>query len=312
MININEHQVRELVPMSDAIEAMRWAFTQLSNGNVLLPNRSSMDIPDKNATTLVMPAYAMGSPYFTVKIVSVNYSNPQKDLPMINAVVHVFNAEKGEQVATLDGDTVTAIRTGAASGLATDLLAREDVKTGAIFGTGVQARTQIEALTNIRQLDKILVFSREKRSARSFCDFIMNNFSLEAEASVHEDLSKADVICTATPATMPLFDHTHLNHGVHINAIGSFKPNMQELPIKTINNAKVVVDHRSACEQEAGDLIIPVQNGQWSFDQIHGEIGEVVSGKVMGRETNNEITVFKSVGIGIQDLALANMIMDRV
>ena len=112
MININEHQVRELVPMSDAIEAMRWAFTQLSNGNVLLPNRSSMDMPDKNATTLVMPAYAMGSPYFTVKIVSVNYSNPQKDLPMINAVVHVFNAEKGEQVATLDGDTVTAIRTG--------------------------------------------------------------------------------------------------------------------------------------------------------------------------------------------------------
>ena len=298
--------------MSDAIEAMRWAFTQLSNGNVLLPNRSSMDIPDKNATTLVMPAYAMGSPHFTVKIVSVNYSNPQKGLPMINAVVHVFNAEKGEQVATLDGDTVTAIRTGAASGLATDLLAREDVKTGAIFGTGVQARTQIEALTNIRQLDKILGFSREKRSARSFCDFIMNNFSLEAEASVHEDLSKADVICTATPATMPLFDHIHLNHGVHINAIGSFKPNMQELPIKTINNAKVVVDHRSACEQEAGDLIIPVQNGQWSFDQIHGEIGEVVSGKVIGRETNNEITVFKSVGIGIQDLALANMIMDRV
>ena len=140
----------------------------------------------------------------------------------------------------------------------------------------------------------------------------MNNFSLETEISVQGDLREADIICTATPAKKPLYDHAHLNHGVHINAIGSFKPDMQELPIKTINNAKVVVDYRSACEQEAGDLIIPVQNGQWSFVQFHGEIGEVVSGKVIGRETNSETTVFKSVGIGIQDLALANMIMDRI
>ena len=312
MITIDKDQVRDLVPMSEAIAAMRWAFMQLSNGNVFVPNRLSMDIPDKNATTLVMPAYVLGSPYYIVKIVSVNYSNPHKGKPLINATVHVFDVKDGKQAAILDGDAVTAIRTGATSGLATDLLARKNVKVAAIFGTGVQASTQVEAVINVRKWEKILVFSREESSASSFCDFIMTSFSIVAEIGSEKNLKEADVICTATPAEEPLFNYDQLKSGVHINAVGSFKPHMQEVSIETIVNAKVVVDHRRACEQEAGDLIIPSETGQWSFDQLHGELGEVANGKIPGRELEEEKTVFKSVGNAVQDLALANMIMEKI
>ena len=312
MVILNKKQIYKMVAMNEAIEAMKTAFVQLSNGEAIIPTRLSTDVPDKNATSLVMPAYSLDSPYYTVKVVSVNYSNPQKGLPLLHSSVQVFDASKGNIVATLDGESVTAIRTGAVSGLATGMLAKKDAKVGAVFGTGVQAKSQVEAILAVKNLEKILVFSRTKESAKLFCNLIYDTFGIKASTGNKDSLKEADVICTATPSKKPLFDHGDLNPGVHINAIGSFKPHMQEIPVETVINSKVIVDKRETCTVEAGDLIIPVEEGIWSFDLVHGELGQVISGEVSGRDSEDEITLFKSVGNAIQDLALANMIMKKI
>ena len=146
MVILNKKQINNMVSMNEAIKAMKTAFIQLSNGEAIIPTRLSTDIPKKNATSLVMPAYLLESPYYTVKIVSVNYANPQKGLPLLHSSVQVFDASKGNMVATLDGESVTAIRTGAVSGLATGMLAKKDAKVGAVFGTGVQAKSQLSLI----------------------------------------------------------------------------------------------------------------------------------------------------------------------
>ena len=312
MVILNKKQINKMVSMNEAIEAMKTAFVQLSNGEAIIPTRLSTDVPEKNATSLVMPAYSLDSPYYTVKIVSVNYSNPQKGLPLLHSSVQVFDVSKGNMVATLDGESVTAIRTGAVSGLATGMLAKKDAKVGAVFGTGVQAKSQIEAILVAKNLEKILVFSRTKKSAELFCNLIHDTFGIKASIGNKDLLKEADVICTATPSKKPLFDHGDLSLGVHINAIGSFKPHMQEIPVETVINSKVIVDKIESCTVEAGDLIIPVEKGKWSFDLVHGELGQVISGEVSGRDSDNEITLFKSVGNAIQDLALANIIMKKI
>jgi len=312
MVILNKKQINKMVAMDEAIEAMKTAFVQLSNGEAIIPTRLSTDVPDKNAISLVMPAYSLDSPYYTVKVVSVNYSNPQKGLPLLHSSVQVFDASEGNMVATLDGESVTAIRTGAASGLATGMLAKKDAKVGAVFGTGVQAKSQVEAILAVKNLEKILVFSRNKESAELFCNLINDTFGIKASTGNKDSLKEADVICTATPSKTPLFEHGDLNLGVHINAIGSFKPHMQEIPVETVINSKVIVDKRETCTVEAGDLIIPVEEGIWSFDLVHGELGQVISGGVSGRDSEDEITLFKSVGNAIQDLALANMIMKKI
>ena len=310
MIFLNRDQINDLISMEEAIRAMGTAFAQLSNGEAVVPPRLSLDIPDKNATSLVMPAYATGSPYYTVKIVSVNYSNPDKGLPLIHGIVQVFDAENGKHIANLDGASITAIRTGAASGLATDLLAKENANVCAVFGTGVQAASHIEAVLEVRPIEKIMVFSRSKPSAEKFCSTLANQ--VQCEIGEKESLLEADIVCTTTPAQSPLFETDEIKPGCHLNVVGSHQPSFREVPTGLVARSKIIVDKREACEQEAGDLIIPVQEGSWSFEQVHGELGQVVSGDIIARESENEITLFKSVGNAIQDHAMAHLIMEKL
>ena len=310
MIFLNRDQINDLISMEEAIRAMGTAFAQLSNGEAVVPPRLSLDIPDKNATSLVMPAYATGSPYYTVKIVSVNYSNPDKGLPLIHGVVQVFDAENGKHIANLDGASITAIRTGAASGLATDLLAKENANVCAVFGTGVQAASHIEAVLEVRPIEKIMVFSRSKPSAEKFCSTLANQ--VQCEIGEKESLLEADIVCTTTPASSPLFETDEIKPGCHLNVVGSHQPSFREVPTGLVARSKIIVDNREACEQEAGDLIIPVQEGSWSFEHLHGELGQVVSGDIIARESENEITLFKSVGNAIQDHAMAHLIMEKL
>ena len=310
MIFLNRDQINDLISMEEAIRAMGTAFAQLSNGEAVVPPRLSLDIPDKNATSLVMPAYATGSPYYTVKIVSVNYSNPDKGLPLIHGVVQVFDAENGKHIANLDGASITAIRTGAASGLATDLLAKENANVCAVFGTGVQAASHIEAVLEVRPIKKIMVFSRSKPSAEKFCSTLANQ--VQCEIGEKESLLEADIVCTTTPASSPLFETDEIKPGCHLNVVGSAQPSFREVPTALVARSKIIVDKREACEQEAGDLIIPVQEGSWSFEHLHGELGQVVSGDIIARESENEITLFKSVGNAIQDHAMAHLIMEKL
>ena len=310
MIFLNRDQINDLISMEEAIRAMGTAFAQLSNGEAVVPPRLSLDIPDKNATSLVMPAYATGGPYYTVKIVSVNYSNPDKGLPLIHGIVQVFDAENGKHIANLDGASITAIRTGAASGLATDLLAKENANVCAVFGTGVQAASHIEAVLEVRPIEKIMVFSRSKPSAEKFCSTLANQ--VQCEIGKKESLLEADIVCTTTPASSPLFETDEIKPGCHLNVVGSHQPSFREVPTGLVARSKIIVDKREACEQEAGDLIIPVQEGSWSFEHLHGELGQVVSGDIIARESENEITLFKSVGNAIQDHAMAHLIMEKL
>ena len=310
MIFLNRDQINDLISMEEAIRAMGTAFAQLSNGEAVVPPRLSLDIPDKNATSLVMPAYATGSPYYTVKIVSVNYSNPDKGLPLIHGIVQVFDAENGKHIANLDGASITAIRTGAASGLATDLLAKENANVCAVFGTGVQAASHIEAVLEVRPIEKIMVFSRSKPSAEIFFSTLANQ--VECVIGKKESLLEADIVCTTTPAQSPLFETDEIKPGCHLNVVGSHQPSFREVPTGLVARSKIIVDKREACEQEAGDLIIPVQEGSWSFEHLHGELGQVVSGDIIARESENEITLFKSVGNAIQDHAMAHLIMEKL
>ena len=233
--------------MEEAIRAMGIAFAQLSNGEAAVPPRLSLDIPDKNATSLVMPAYATGGPYYTVKIVSVNYSNPDKGLPLIHGIVQVFDAENGKHIANLDGASITAIRTGAASGLATDLLAKENANVCAVFGTGVQAASHIEAVLAVRPIEKIIVFSRSKPSAEKFCSTLANQ--LQCEIGKKESLLEADIVCTTTPASSPLFETDKIKPGCHLNVVGSAQPSLREVPTGLVARSKIIVDKREACEQ---------------------------------------------------------------
>lgn len=307
---IDENTVHDLISMDESIEAMEWAFVQLSKGNSFVPQRTHLDIPDKNASALIMPAYVLECPFYSVKLVSINYSNPHKGLPLIQAIVQVFDASTGEMIASIDGNSITALRTAAASGLATKYLSKNDASICAIFGTGVQAKAHISAMMSVRDINKFIIVGSSLTSAESFIQ--SHNIDCQLEIGDVSSIGEADIICTTTPSNQPLFHYKHINKGCHINVIGSHTPDAREVSTQTVIKSKVVVDSLEACQKEAGDLIIPEKDGVWSFDLVNGELGHLVQRDVHGRETDNEITLFKSVGVAIQDLAMAKFIMEKL
>ncbi len=312
MLRISKNEIIDLVPMPDAIVAMDRAFSDFSNGKFIVPNRISMEIGNKNATALIMPAYRTKGKYFTTKVVTVFQNTIADRSSIISSSVIVFDSSNGDMVATMDGESITSLRTGAASGLATKLLAKKNATAVAIFGTGVQAHTQLEAIINSRPVNKIFVFGRNLDSIEKFSSHISDKYSLSSSPGTFNDLNTVDIICTSTPSTESLFEHKHLKPGVHINAIGSFKPFMREIPNDTIVEAKVVVDSLIACKKEAGDLILAGKETNWSFDDITSEIGQIANGDRSGRANDNDITIFKSVGLGFQDLVIAELVLDRI
>ena len=308
--------VRQAVTMAEAIRAVREAYVQLSAGQAVVPLRTPVPVDKRKGVTLFMPAYLMASEALGAKIVSVFPGNAERGLPTIHAVVIVVDAETGRPVAMMDGTYLTALRTGAASGVATDLLARSDARVAAIFGAGAQARTQLEAVCTVRRIETVWVFDPVPGAAAAYvAEMRMRSRPIPRGLRVAESpaqaVGQADVICTATTARAPVFDDADLKPGVHINGIGSYTPQMQEVPAATVARAKVVVDSRTASLAEAGDLLIPLNDGTISLAQIHGEIGEVAAGQIPGRQSDGEITFFKSVGVAVQDVAVASLILRR-
>ena len=293
--------------MKQAIGLMREAFIALSEGRATVPVRLNMAVPDHNGQALFMPVYLPATGYIGLKAVTVHPDNLARGLPAIHALVIVTDAATGQPAAVMDGEYLTALRTGAGAGLATDLLARPDAEVAAIFGAGVQSRTQIEAVCTVRPIRRAYVFSRSRERAAAFAEEMGARLTLDVRlAERPETLREADVICTATTSLTPVFAHTHLKPGVHINGIGSYRPDMAEIPPETVLAAKVVVDHRPACLAEAGDLIQPLAQGLITENHLHAELGEVAAGHQEGRTSDDEITFFKSVGNAVQDLATAS------
>lgn len=299
--------IRVCLPMSGAIEAMRTAFAQLSSGEAVVPDRIA--VSTEEGISLFMPGYLPREGHLAAKVVSVYAGNPSVGLPVIQGVVLVLDSHTGLPVALMNGAYLTALRTGAAGGLATELLAVEDASVLAVFGAGPQARTQIEAVRAVRPIREIRLVSRPTEGARILADELEG-----VDVQVFEDPEKAvlgaQVIATATDSRKPVFPGRAIGEGVHVNAIGAFTPEMAEVDGDLISRAKVVVDLRATVMAEAGDLVQAIEGGAFTLESIHAELGEVVNGERTGRESPREITLFKSVGNAAQDVAVAGRILD--
>jgi len=312
LLFLTSEDIRQALPMKLSIECMRSAFSALSDGRADVPIRTHLSLSEGKGSALFMPVYLAETQKVAVKTVTVFKNNAQRAMPMIQALITVFDARDGRALAIMDGECLTALRTGAASGLATEILARQEAAVLAVFGAGAQARTQIEAVLTVRAVRKILIFDTDSVKARQLSAEISAQYKIEVIADNDQrKLQEADIICTATSSARPVFHNRYLKEGVHINGIGSYRPEMQEVPADTVARARIVVDSRQACLKEAGDLVRPIAQGKFSAAHIYAELGDIINAKLPGRQNAKEITFFKSVGNAVQDLVAADMVLQR-
>ena len=304
LLYLSADDVRRALSMTDAIGAMREAFTELSAGQVTLPGRQCLQAAGKHGDNLIMPCHCASLKIFSVKTVTVYDDNPKHGLPTIQALVILTDDATGTHSAVIDGASLTAIRTGAASGLATDVLARPDAASVAVFGAGVQARTQLEAVCCVRTIREARVYDANPAAADRFAADMTDCLGLPVERADTSAIALADIdiVCTATSSPKPVFEDNELPPGAHINAVGVYHPDMAEIPASTVCRARVVVDHRDSALEEAGDLIGPLNQGLVQESDITTELGEILLGRSSGRLDASEVTLFKSVGVAIQDL----------
>ncbi len=292
--------------MEKAIDAMEKAFSSLSASESFVPPRFVSRLPTDEMLMLFKPAFVRNDSRVSVKFLTQRGNPSIPRIPTIQGIVLVIDSVTGEILSIMDGEYITALRTGAASGLATRFFARKDAQIMALFGCGAQGKTQLEAVVCERQIRKVLVFDKNKETANKFIQEMQKKFHPEMVYCTNTStLSEADIICTATNSEKPLFLKDEVKKGVHVNAIGSFQPQMQELDPFLIRDAKVFVDQKESCLKESGDFIKPISEGIISADHIIGEIGDFSLNKIRGRESEDEITIFKSVGVAIQDYAVA-------
>jgi ornithine cyclodeaminase/alanine dehydrogenase-like protein (mu-crystallin family) len=298
--------------MNEAIDVMRDAFVQLSSGEAIVPQRIHIEIPGKNAVSLFMPVYLPKINLTGIKVVSVGNDNKEKGLPLIHGLVLVVDATSGIPLAMMDGAYLTALRTGAGSGLATELLARKDSTTVAIFGAGTQSRTQLEAVCVVCDIKEAFIFDTNNTQAEIFAKEMADKLGIKITITTDgSELKKVDIVCTATTSSEPVFDDRFIKPGTHINAVGSYKLKMREIPAETVLRSKIVVDSTESCLAEAGDFLLNLDPGKKVEDLFHAELGQIVSGLKKGRESDDEITFFKSVGNAVQDLSAAARIYEK-
>lgn len=302
--------IKSLVRMEDAIDAMEAAFASFSDGTSHVPPRYISGI--HNLNLFFKPAYNEKLGRIAVKIITQKGDGSIQGLPTILGVVLLMDMKTGAILSMMDGAYITALRTGAASGIATKLLARENAETLAVFGCGTQGKTQVEAVCNVRPIKRVLLFDLHTDAANNLKEDLGENEQLSVCVSNNaESLKEADIICTATNSEHPLFRLQDISKGTHINAIGSYKPHMQEIDPQVIINGKLFVDSRESVLDESGDLIKPINEQIFTDSVIQGEIGGLINKKSAGRKDPNEITIFKSVGLGVQDLFIADVIYKK-
>ena len=307
---LSAEDVHRALPMAKAIQVMRSAFGQLSANRADVPLRTR--ITTDSGLLLLMPAFLRDSRELGMKVVSIWGDNPLKGLPAIIAIALVLDPDTGEPRAIVNGEALTAIRTGAGGGLAADLLARPDAEVVTVFGSGVQARAQLEAVCVVRPIKTVRIVGRTPSSVAAFADEVRGwptAPQVELPATRRAAVEGADIIITATSSEKPVFDGNDLSRGTHITGVGSYAPHMQEVDTVTVKKAKVVVDSLQACLAEAGDLLVPLEKNIISKVDIHGELGSIVNGEIPGRESPEEITFFKSVGVAVQDASAATAIL---
>lgn len=297
--------IEKALPMRKAIEAVRQAFLDVSAGRSASPLRTVMEVGPGNLVA-VMPVHAERSGVVAVKVISAFPGNRAEGLPLVHALVEVLDARTGAPLAVLEGGSLTRIRTGAASGVATALLARDDSRVAGIFGAGVQGRAQLEAVAAVRDIREAFVWDPDAGAAGRFSHEMSARLGIAVRVASgpSEALSRADVVCTATTSSEPVFSDADVKPGTHINAVGSHLDS-REIPGPTVARSLVYVDSRAASSVEAGDLLLAVREGSIPAGHIVAELGEALERPGLARRSRRDVTLFKSVGLAVQDAAAA-------
>jgi len=293
---------------------MEEAFNALVNAHALQPLRSIMWLPDKTGLLGMMPAFSADKKMMGIKLISVFPGNKKFGYPSHQGAVLLFETVYGQLLSIVDADEITAIRTAAVSGLATKLLARDVASTLAILGSGVQASQHVEAMLSVRKINSIKIWSRDHSNAKELAVQISkkHNTTAIAVTDAKDAVEDADIICTTTASPTPVLFGEWIKKGAHINAVGSSTPNTRELDTAAITNSKLFTDKYESIYSEAGDFIIPKKEGVINDDHVKGELGEVMKGVKRGREDNDEITVFKSLGLAIEDIYAADHVYKTI
>jgi ornithine cyclodeaminase/alanine dehydrogenase len=312
---LSRSDVMKLLPMAKAIEVVEKAFGELAAGTAEMPQRTVFIDPKVGGWIAYMPAYLKSGGALGVKAVTVYKNNPAvHNLPTTLGTILVQDQMTGQVLAIMDGGYLTAVRTGAVTGVATKHMARAGAKVAGIIGTGVQGRTQVLGMCAAHRFDSVLAYSIDPEDKKkTFAEGIKKDTGVEIRwaKTVEEVVREADVVALATTASKPIVEGSWWKAGAHINSIGSHAPGVRELDTATILRAKVVCDQRAACLAEAGDLQIPIEEKTWSADAIRGDLGDVINGKLKGRQSESELTLFKSVGLAIQDISCAALVYQQ-
>jgi ornithine cyclodeaminase len=302
---LDEHDVRRLLPMDECIEAMAGALASLARGELYNPLRFVVRPPGESSLLGLMPAHRSApSPLWALKTVAIFPGNSARGLDPHQGFVALFDGETGETRALMNAGAITAVRTAAVSAVATRALAREGARTLAILGAGFQAAAHLDALRAIRDFERVVMWNRTPGRAAAFD-------GVEEASTAEEALRDADVVVTATAATEPILRRAWLKEGAHVNAVGSSIPTTRELDTATMVDCALFVDRRESTVSEAGDFVIPQREGALTADAIRGELGEVLIGAVEGRRSEQELTVFESLGLAVEDLAAAEHVLAR-
>jgi hypothetical protein len=317
MLILTKEDIAVVCSMEDAIEAVKEAFIVHSEGSVKVPLRINIRSDKYNGNMLFMPAYCEKKDAASLKIVSVYPDNKEKNLPSTPAQVLLIDPTTGIVLSIMDGTYITALRTGAASGAAFSVLAKSECKTGALIGTGTQAAMQLEAMIVSKNPKLVKVYSRNKDRLNNFVKNMSIKFKskaveLVACESADAAVKDADILITATNSDRPLFSVESCKPGLTISAVGSFTRQMQELDTTVLKKAsKIYYDDKEAMLEEAGEIIKALENRDIDEKKFSGSLGEALAGKIKLRENDEEIIVFKSVGLGTQDLVTAKQVYDN-
>jgi alanine dehydrogenase len=310
---LSRTDLRQLLTMADVIDGVERGFREYKSGKCAVPVRMPVPIEKAEGIFLFMPAYLEKEGFFGIKIVSVFPKNIERKLSTIQAAYLLNDPATGEILALMDGILLTAMRTGATSALATKYLSRKNAETLGIIGAGAQAPFQAEAISKVRPIHRMLVYDKDRKIAENFSETVSNSLRIPVHvmASPREVVIDSDILVTVTTSTTPVFDGQDLKGGTHINAVGAYTPEMRELDDLTVRKSKVVVDTYEGCMAEAGDLLIPIRNGKFSKENIHADLGEIVVGQKPARTSEDEITLFESVGFALEDLVVASLAYGR-
>jgi len=311
MLILNKEDLEELLPMEEVLEVLAAGFREVKEGRCVVPVRFHLSVEDYQGQFLFMPAYLPGLKQSGTKIVSVFPQNPTKGKPTIYATYLLSDPTSGELLAIIEGATLTGIRTGGASGLATRYLARRNAKVLGVIGTGFQSFFQVRAIQAVRTIEEVWAYDVHSERLRSFCERVSSSINVFPASHSSEVVRRSDILVTATTSHLPVFSGKDLKPGVHLNAIGAFRPDMRETDDETVLRSKIVVDTFEGCLSEAGDLLIPMGEGKLKKESIYGDLGDLVAGHKKGRTSSEEITFFKSVGFAMEDVVTAHLAYEK-